>query len=383
MYSALSLSNMVVKAIEEGEEIGSNGSETMMVKGMAHFMQGLSNGYIGLVFDKSYPTDENSDLLNLQQVSYTESIDLAITQLEKAIEIFDNNEFTTPENWMSIAHSNTFMSHLAHSFIARLMVYSARNTTQTDAIDWTKVLQHAQAGITEDFIVEGDGYGNVWMSWYKYYMARPDWGKLDMRIVHMMDNNQPAHWPEAGIAVLPDGGLMDSPDNRAYTDFQHNTSNSRPERGKYRWSSYRYTRMDDYINNDFFAPIVLMRKAENDLFIAEALARLNRLEEAASVINAGTRITRGNLPDVAINIEDINEAIFYERTIELPLTGMGIEFFDMRRRGLLQDGSLLHFPIPGQQLEVIEEPIYTFGGLAPQQYGVPDKDVSVNGWYTP
>lgn len=126
-----------------------------------------------------------------------------------------------------------------------------------------------------------------------------------------------------------------------------------------------------------------MRKAEIDLFKAEALLRLDRLEEAANVINSGTRITRGGLQPVAIDDEEeISEAIVYERTIELPLTGMGIEYFDMRRTGQLQDGSLLHFPIPAQQLEVLQEPFYTFGGVDPQ-FGVPNEDVAINGWFAP
>jgi len=61
---------------------------------------------------------------------------------------------------------------------------------------------------------------------------------------------------------------------------------------------------------------------------------------------------------------------------------MGIEYFDMRRNDLLQDGSLLHFPIPAQQLETINEAFYTYGGLTPQ-YGVPGIDVAINGWYSP
>jgi len=126
----------------------------------------------------------------------------------------------------------------------------------------------------------------------------------------------------------------------------------------------------------------MMRKTENDMLRAEALARLNRFSEAAAIINAGTRTQRGQLPPVSTNGLDVMEAIFYERTIELPLTGMGIEYFDMRRTDQLQDGSLLHFPIPAQQLEILQEPFYTFGGIDPQ-YGVPGQDVAVDGWYCP
>jgi hypothetical protein len=280
--------------------------------------------------------------------------------------------------------TNTEMSQLAHSFIARLMVYSPRNEAETNALDWTKILMHAQNGITQDFNIEGDGNGGnrKWMSWYKYYMARPNWGKVDMRVVNVLDNTIPPNWPEGGIGELPHDGKVISNDLRVLSDFQYNTANNRPERGLYRWSTYRYSRLDSYFNANFFAPVIMMRVAEIDLFEAEALLRLERFSEAAAVINSGTRVTRGNLPNIAVDETAIRDAIFYERTIELPLTGMGIEYFDMRRNDRLQDGSLLHFPIPAQQLESVSEPFYTYGGLNPQ-FGVPGQDVAIDGWYRP
>jgi len=384
MYGILTSANDVLTGINKGIEIGENGSETAMIKGMAYMMQGLANGYIGLVFDKAYPSDETTDYENLQATSYQESINMAVSQLEKAIQVFDNNTFTLPQEWMTHPYTNQDLSKIAHSFIARLMVYSCRNQAQTDAVDWQSVLDHTQNGITEDFAIEGDGNGSdrKWMSWLKYYMARPSWGKVDMRIIHLLDPAQPANWPEAGLAALPNSGIMNSNDDRATTDFAYNSNNNRPERGTYRWSTYRYTRFDDYIQAHFFAPVILMRKTENDLLKAEALAHLNRFTEAAAIINAGTRVNRGHLPPVSTAGNAVMQAIFYERTLELPLTGMGIEYFDMRRTDQLQDGSLLHFPVPAQQLEILQEPFYTFGGINPQ-YGVPGQDVAINGWYVP
>ncbi len=385
MYSVVTSANDVVFAIENGLEIGDRGSESMMVKGMGYFMQGLGNGYVGLVFDKAYPSDEYTDYSTLEQTDYKVSINIAINQLEKAIDIFDNNTFTLPSEWINGNNfTNHDMSKLAHSFIARLMVYSARNKEQTESIDWAIVLEHAREGITSDFTVEGDGNGSnrKWMSWYKYYMGRPNWGKVDMRVVHMIDESIPPNWPDGGVNDLPHEGRIISNDQRVSTDFEYNSSNNRPERGMYRWSTYRYKRLDDYFNANFFAPVVMMRNAENELFKAEALYRLEKYDEAANIINSGTRVTRGGLTPVNADADAVYKAIFYERTIELPLTGMGIEYFDMRRTGQLQDGSLLHFPIPSQQLETMQLPLYTYGGINPQ-YGTPNEDVSIDGWYKP
>jgi len=383
MYAVVTTANDILLALDNGLEIGNGGNETQMVRGISYFMQGLGNGYIGLIYDKAYPSNENTDYATLAPTSYQESIQMAISQLELAITIFDNNTFTLPSDWINgNAFTNQEMSKLAHSFIARLLVYAARNTTQTDAIDWTTVLFHVDKGITTNFNIEGDGNisDRKWMSWYKYYLARPNWGKVDMRVVHMLDETIPANWPDGGLNDLPHDGRIISNDLRVLSDFEYNSSNNRPERGLFRWSTYRYSRHDSYFNANFFAPVIMMRKAEMDLFKAEALLQLNREAEAATIINTGTRITRGGLPQIAVNATAIEKAIIYERTIELPLTGMGIEYFDMRRKGQLQDGSLLHFPIPAQQLEVLSIPFYTFGGINPQ-FGTPNEDVSINGWY--
>jgi len=72
----------VLFAIDNGVEIGDRGSETMMVRGMAHFMQGLGNGYIGLVFDRAYPSNEFTDYETIESTDYQTSVNMAIAQLE-------------------------------------------------------------------------------------------------------------------------------------------------------------------------------------------------------------------------------------------------------------------------------------------------------------
>jgi hypothetical protein len=83
------------------------------------------------------------------------------------------------------------------------------------------------------------------------------------------------------------------------------------------------------------------------------------------------------LPDVTTNDKDeLLRIIYEEKTIECLQTGEGIEFFDMRRKDMLQEGTPLHLPIPGQQLEVMQMEYYTFGGST----GEAGVDYSTGGW---
>jgi len=108
------------------------------------------------------------------------------------------------------------------------------------------------------------------------------------------------------------------------------------------------------------SPVIL-----DDLGLSEALVHLDRTEEAVTILDNGTRTTRGHLSPLASSAteEEVLNAIFYERDIELILTGTGLSFFDMRRRNMLQKGTLLHFPVPGKELQLMGLDIYTFGGV--------------------
>ena len=55
---------------------------------------------------------------------------------------------------------------------------------------------------------------------------------------------------------------------------------------------------------------------------------------------------------------------------------MGLQFFEMRGKDLLQAGTPLHFPVPGDVLQSGNMEIYTFGGTT----GVAGEDYSTGGW---
>ncbi|MEN8250462.1 MAG: RagB/SusD family nutrient uptake outer membrane protein [Bacteroidota bacterium] len=377
LYATNSSANDVILAIESNEmEIGEDGSETNMVKAVAYMSQGLTIGYTALLFDKVYLVDETTeDALAVEASSYQDAAAFAVEKLEKAIAIFEAEDFSLPGGWIpGDTYTSDDMAKLAHSFVARLLVYNSRNSAQNSAVDWASVLNHAQKGIQKDFAPLADDV--TWYSLYQTYSVYPGWGRVDMRVINMMDPTIPSVWPAGGYESHANLLEMVSDDKRAVTDFEYLSSNAfRPERGEYHFSSYRFSRLDEYITT-WTEPMRDLTVAENDLFIAEAHYQLGDLASAAAVINAGTRVTRGELPEIGATDSEVKDAVWYERNIELILTGPGIEFFDMRRNDQLQSGTLLHFPIPAQQLEVIEQPFYTFGG----NQGVAGEDVSNGGW---
>lgn len=370
MNSTLSLSNQIINQIvNNGAELKTP-AETAAVRAIGRLGQALGMGYIGLVYDKGFIVDETVNLESdeIPPVDYMALRDAAIAKLDQVIAICNANTFTLPTAWIpGMTWTNVELGKLANSMAARLLVYTSRNATENAAIDWAKVKAYAEKGINFDFAPLADDVS--WYSLYQTYSVYGGWGQVDMRVINMMDPVQPAYFPASGsFAALPNGGVAVSADARLLSDFQKLASCPfRPERGYYHFSSYRYKRLDTYLTT-WTEPMPEMRKAENDLLLAEAKLMLTDKPGALAILNAGTnpRATRGNLPAIAAtaSVDDVKKAIVYERTIELYLTGFGIPFFDMRRTNMLQKGTPLHFPIPQQQLDVMLMENYTFGGVA-------------------
>jgi starch-binding outer membrane protein, SusD/RagB family len=385
MYSILSSSNEVLGKLElEGMVIlADNGTDdTPMVKAMAYLSQGLSLGYIGLLYDKAFISTHHTNLAEkIPTSTYDVVIDSAIASLDKCIAICESETFTFPGTWVpGLTLTEVKVGELANSIAARLLSYSPRNKTENDAVDWAKVGAYANKGLTYDFAPLMDA-PQVWYDAFKDYGNSSGWGQTDMRVVHLMDPAMPAQWTggATGFSLLPPPVTLHTAgvDDRIFTDFEFLSSCPfLPERGYYHYSCYRSKRFDDYLAT-YTTPSPVFWKAENDLLKAEALLHQTDLPAAAAIINAGTRVTRGALAPVGATAAEIEAAIFHERNVELLCSGMGIEFFTMRKADKLQPGTPLHLPIPGQQLAVNLMDYYTFGG----EEGVPGVDISNGGWF--
>lgn len=365
MYAVINTASNVLKAVNGGVEVGNGGSKNDLVKAFCKFSQGIAYGSLALVFDKAFIVDEYATIPGATVTDATPFDEIAakaLLYLDTAI-IFANNSFTVPKGWLgtSADYSNTEFAQLCNSFAARIMANVPRNKTQAAAVDWTKVKSYADAGITSDFIIQMDGY----VKWYNEgadYLTFPGWGKTDMYVVNLMDDTQPQHWGTVSIPPPPESTTPD--DQRIFSDFEYSDLNwFRPERGYYHFSNYRHSRWDaSFALGDGPTPEFL--KAENDILRAEARAYSSDLAGAATIINLGTRVTRGSMTPVDPVLADIEKAILHERHVEMMVTGCGIQHFAMRKLDLLQKGTPLHWPLPAKTLETFREalPFYTFGG---------------------
>ena len=385
--TAVSSANDILFALDNGVTIDNDGPADQSIRAAAHFLRGVSWGYLGLIFDKALIVDENTDLTGkLPFYPYPEVIETAVEELEKAIDLSGQageNFILTAFNGLTLG-SDQFI-RLAHSYAARFLTQWPRTAPENDQVDWPSVLIHSLEGLSEDFAPMADG--NLWTSYHKYVFAETGqgnfWARVDQRLIAALDPRQPARYPEVfakGEAPL-ENPKASSDDKRLETDFLFLPDNNFPiDRGEWHFSHYKHNRNKSdpsFAGNGSSAgPMPVFLAADNALLQAEALLNLGRKTDAVSSINAGTRSTRGGLLPLQsdASFAEVKQAIYYERAIELMNTGPMGMWFDRRRSGPrlnylevdalggLQAGTPAHLPVPAGELRIQELEPYNFGG---------------------
>ncbi len=371
-YEIITDANIILELLNNSEVQENKGMKPVDLKAWCYFITGIAYGYLGLVFDQAHIVHWDSEIDELELSPWQDVVDTGLVYLDESILLLQNQSFNIPPEWMGgVPFTNEELSELANSYAARILVSSSRNKKHNEATNWNQVLKYARNGIQTDFSpVIGDAFDfYVYSTIYQIY---PGWGRIDHRIINLMDPDYPSRWPDDGLSWnTPDGsdpGPAKSKDARLETDFEFLTDNNyRPERGYYFFSHYRYKRYDDLIGNVWYGdkPQPDFLVWENEILKAEALLRTGILNGALDIINnpEGARKIRGHLPDlITSNYDEVLWAIFYERDIELINTGLGIGYFDMRRRDQLQRGTILHFPVPAAELAKMNIENYTIEG---------------------
>jgi hypothetical protein len=193
--------------------------------------------------------------------------------------------------------------------------------------------------------------------------------------------------PDRRITGQYSNGVPNPQANGSYTCYREDNNGFDLGRGRELFSAYQWSRhkLRNSIgcaqlavtgNNAGLQPLITA--VENNLMRAEALVRLNRDEEALPFINA-TRTAAGLVPVTTAGVQQdslgmcvprmdngqcgtLYTAIRYERMIELAGQDVFQAYADSRGWGMLADGSLTSFPVPGNVLDMYGLPNYTNGG---------------------
>lgn len=409
-YVAISNASDVLNSIERigPEAVNRNLGDGSVAKIQAfvNFVMGLSYGDLAARFDRAFLVDETTDLnavasgqteLTLQP--YQEVNQFAISKLDKAINIASSNDFTISagEDWIfGLEVSSDRLVRLAKSYKARYMATVARTQEERQNVNWQQVYTLADEGITETFAPIGDDDGSTEWDCMKFYGELPGtWARADYRTIGPADQSGGYEdWLDTPVANRnpyvtetadrriqgPGGPETDGKDfifvGTAFTAFP-------PARGTYHYSDRTPNRYIDYANNNANGPMPVMRLAEMDLLKAEAILHSGGsigggMQEVAELINK-TRVDRGELSPAAADdpvgsIQDdpnplepgpvtLWSMLKYEYNIETALTASGINYYTDRAWGDLEEGTPLHFPVPGAELNTIGAQNYTFGGV--------------------
>lgn len=394
MYATISTVNDALIAIDSGLVIEDAG-RTIRTQSVAKFLQGISHGYLGLYFDQAFVVDEKVALDTLANPTFSPHAEVttaAIAQIDAAITLMGQQSFTLPvESWLFTSMNRDGLVRLANSFVARLLVYSARTPADRAAVDWNEVIRRVDAGITVDFapVAQPD---ILWDDWKRLVArvrtaSRPsDFGRPSNWLLGPADSTNgfvnwvatPVDQRQAFQIRTQDRRIQGATGPTSagrYVGYNQNDIFT-ASRGTYRFSHYYFHRFGTTTTWQT-GPQTAMTVAEMDLLKAEALIRLGRAAEAVPLINK-TRVANGQLPPVTIDgppdvpgcvprklngqCGSLWDALRYEKGIE----GLGVSgvtaYFDARGWQAMPANSVLQFPVPGRELAVLQRPLYTFGG---------------------
>jgi hypothetical protein len=357
-----------------------------------------------------------------QPDQWKEALKVAINSIEFAIQKAETgSQWVTPDAWVpGRQYNNAQMIQLAHTMIARLLVYSARYPEDRAALDWNRVLFHTERGLqTFDFgpvlasgVITDESYLLRLLSTTSTSRFRADY-----RLIGPADqsgnyqtwlNTNPHSTAQRFVITTPDrritgattAGVSTGTLDGAYYRYFSDTGGMDVNRGLQHFSNYAWWRRNNPVNGSLTQLVghyPLVTADENRLYRAEAMLRLNRLDEAAALINVtrtrnqryktatGTAATVyatsvGNLPPVtAAGVPEVNgqcvprkasgecgdlwDALMYERAIELHGIDPTRAWMDRRGFGQLQPGTWVQLPVSARYLTTLGVQRYTFGGV--------------------
>lgn len=405
LYELIGTNTDALVSLNAGLKVGTvsatrpNGAHFDRAKIFSKMMQGLGHIYIGLLFDKGFVRDESMPfdperpvLEQFDFKNYKEVTAAGIGMLEQAIAWAKVAPLDSiPVTWINPAdatkpYTTADLIKIMNSYIARAMVYNARNAAERGAVDWNKVITYLDQGITTPFAQQATTTRANTASTYVQRTQLQTNARVDNWIVGPADTSgafqawlaKPLEQRTEFQVITPDRrihGTTPTSNGRyiGYLASQTMTST----RGTYMWSRYRGIR---YGTTYFDRGLIQTMTPQEMTFIrAEANYRLGN--KAAVVTFLNTTRTANNLKAVTEagapagrdcvpkredgSCGDLFDALMYEKRIELFGLEAIIPFADWRGWGRLMRGSLYQFPVHGRELQTLGLPVYSFGGNLP------------------
>ncbi|MCA9737442.1 MAG: hypothetical protein R3E98_17690 [Gemmatimonadota bacterium] len=404
VYDPWLLTNRALASIRDGLqsiadlglEIGPGGQDTPRALAFAKFMQGLLLGNIALQYDQGFILDEDvADPTAMQLVPYDQLMDAALAKLEEARSMANQGSFTVPAGWMGTdSYSSTELARLTHSYQARYMAQVARTPQERAQVDWSAVLAHIDAGVTSDFGVNLDGAAGQWGVVLKTFMGLGS--DADLALLGPADQSGKYSEWEASAPAEKQPFVVDTDDLRirgaTLTDpglyVHYRPTIIQPaERGAWYAGNYAPWWYFEISQTGFgFAPDLTMLemgylKAEAHIRTGSpelALPYINEMRDEAGLPPAdvdgvsGARCvprSAGLLAKASSRPEgdcgDLLQTLIYERSMETAFLYAGSSWYDDRGMGTLRSGRAYQAPLPQVDLDLLDIPVYTFGGSGP------------------
>ncbi len=404
--AAVSSANTIIQRIElDGEDIvlddGTDVSQKLLAS--AYFIRGVARGYIGLIYNQGYIAGPETDPTVVQDFApYSEIIAAAVEDIDQGIALAEQ---VSGFQWDLLPGGNAYsfdqFVEIANSLSARILLNEARTQEEADGWSpdrWQNILDRAEAGLGGAL----EAFAPTSVGPFIFFCNYCDWNTFlvtggiedgagylptDVKLLHLFDGDYPVDYPDEGNL-----DPVETADPRIqYFKYTTNYGFLNASRDRSLFTNYWNLRM--YAANNWGEsgyPIPVMTRAETQYIKAEANVRLGNKAAAAEALENspfGSVPTdfEPNLPAIQLGAIEFPDgadglaagltisagasddafacALHKEYSIELDmLGGIGLQWYFMRRHNLLQEGTPLHYPVPGRELEITFRDYYTFGG---------------------
>src|SRR5438445_63219 len=420
-HSAARLATLALARLQVLRSLGSV-TRDRRARAFGRFVQGVGLGNLALAYDSAAVlTEDNASDAEVPLASHDSVMRAALADLDDAITIAgtvgtSSDGFPLPANWLNQATASitqTLFIQLVHSYKARFLAGVARTPTERALVNWPQVIAEANLGITSDFNIlmsPTNGWDVAWPLQH-YATGSASWHQMSQFFMGMADTSggydtwlllAPASRAPF-LVVTPDKRFpqgttrtaqnSDSqPASFASTRYFRNRPPSSDAPGDpLQISMYDFRRSFGFFSSTRNGPYPFMPAAEIRLLAAGGYLRTGAIKRGVKLINV-SRVAKGGLPPLDLLATDTSatvpgasscvprvpdaaqgyhrtkcgnlwDALKWEYRMETAFTGYGMWYFAARGWGDLPQGTALDWPVPYQELQVRQVPIYGIGGV--------------------